>query len=84
MLKNVKYKIILMLKKILRPVMLPLFCFVITSSFTEAEEVTATCDQCVVKGPFGGTLFSCKSVANENCSYSKAGYTLSCANAKKC
>ncbi|MGE7777767.1 hypothetical protein ACQKLP_23835 [Chitinophaga sp. NPDC101104] len=64
------------------------------SSFVEDDEGGAdACNQCRVTDRNKKVVFSCKSMANENCSFSEkvdteqwgeVTVTVSCANAKKC
>ncbi|WP_126246220.1 hypothetical protein [Chitinophaga rhizosphaerae] len=60
------------------------------SSFVEDDEGDgggSECNMCVVKGSKLGisvTIFSCKPMANERCSRTEGGFTVSCENAKVC
>ncbi len=77
-----------MKKKLLKWGITPLIAvlgFISLNSFTEeGESSEGSCDKCVVKDSKGKVIFSCKTVANETCKESAAGYSVSCANAKKC
>lgn len=55
----------------------------------DSETSGSDCDKCVIEKdlgwPFGkATVFSCKTVEGEYCSYSKDGYNLTCNNALEC
>jgi hypothetical protein len=54
-------------------------------SIVIADTETSTgCSQCKVSDANGKVVFSCKTTANESCSYNFPGKTLNCYSAKKC